>query len=344
MLQLKNTTSFEAGIAVFPDENGVDALYVTVKATFKLGKTLEVAAEQVPLVYADEYWGEPGQSSLKYASELHLTKPSTDIVMTGEACAPDKRPVSYLDVMLAVGDRKKVVRVFGDRRWINGILGLRISPPIPFESMPLVYERAFGGVHEIDPDKQKILFEAHNPVGKGFKGRRSKKELKGSWLPNLEDPERLITKPSDQPAPACFGYVAPSWEPRKSFAGTYDEVWQQKRAPYLPEDFDNRFFNSAHPDLIFNDYLTGGEPVSITNMSPNGPLKFELPVCDIEAAVRIAGRTENPPLNLETVLIEPNESLLSMLWRAALQCNKKTLKVEHVDINLKNLQINGRSA
>lgn len=342
MLQLKNTTPFEAGIAVFPDKNGIDTLYITVKATFELGNTLGVAAEQVPLVYADEYWGEPGQSSLKYASELHLTKPSTDIVLIGEACAPDKRAVPQLDVTLAVGDRKKIVRVFGDRKWNSGIMGLRISPPIPFDSIPLVYERAFGGIHEVNPEKQEILFEERNPVGRGFAGKRKKNELNGTLLPNLENPAQLITKPGDRPEPACFGYVAPSWEPRKSFAGTYDGVWQRKRVPYLPEDFDNRFFNAAHPDLVTNSHLKGGEPVAVTNISPDSPLKFKLPVCDMEAAVRIAGKAENPLLNLETVLIEPNERRLLMLWRAAVQCDKKALKVEQVDINLKNLQINGR--
>ena len=344
MLQLKNESPFEAAITVFPNENAIDTLYVVVKSTFLLGNKIEVAEEQLPIVMADEYWGEPGQSSLKYGSELHLLKPSTDIVMIGEACAPEKRPVTGLDVLLAIADRKKTVRVFGDRQWASGIIGLKITPPKPFDSMPLVYERAFGGIHELDSDKQKVLFEARNPVGKGFKGKRKTRELKGTMLPNLEDPAHLISSPGDRPAPACFGYVAPSWEPRKSFAGTYDEAWQQKRVPYLPEDFDNRFFTAAHPDLISSNYLKGGEPVAITNMSPNGPLKFKLPVCDIKAAVRIAGKTENPHLNLETVLIEPNKTRLSMLWRTGVQCDKKTLKVEQVDISLKSLQINGRTA
>jgi hypothetical protein len=335
MLQLKNTTPFEAGIAVFPNEHGVDSLYVMVRATFELGKTLTVASEQVPLILADEYWGKPGQSSLKYASDMHLTKPSTDIVMMGEACSPDKRPVDQLDVTLAVGDRKKVVRVFGDRQWKSSIIGLEITPPVPFESMPLVYERAYGGEHVIDKEKQEILYEARNPVGKGFVGKRSKKELIGTMLPNLEDPAQLIRKPGDQPPPACFGFVAPSWEPRKSFSGTYDEAWQQKRAPYLPEDFDTRFFNSAHPDLVADDYLKGGELVTITNMSPSGPFKFKLPVCDIEVAVLFAGETESPDLNLETVFLEPSENRLSMLWRTPVPCDKKALRVEQVDIGLK---------
>ena len=111
MLQLKNNTPFEAAIAVFPDENAIDALYTTVKATFSLGNKLEIAEKQLPVVMADEYRGDPGQSSLKYASELHLTKPSTDIVMIGEACASDKRPVVQLDVMLVVAHHRKVLSV-----------------------------------------------------------------------------------------------------------------------------------------------------------------------------------------------------------------------------------------
>lgn len=340
MLQLKNESSFESAITVFPNENAVDTIYVIVKATFLLGNKIEVAEEQLPIVMADEYWGEPGQSSLKYASELHLLKPYTDIVMIGEACAPDKRPVTAIDVLLEIADRKKTVRVFGDRQWASGIIGLKIAPPKPFDSMPLVYERAFGGVHELDPDKQKVLFVAHNPVGKGFKGKRRTRELKGAMLPNLEDSAHLISSPGDRPAPACFGYVAPSWEPRKSFAGTYDEAWQQKRAPYLPEDFDSRFFNAAHPDLIYNDCLKGAEPVTIINMSHNGPIKFNLPVCKLEATVWIARNIEKPPLNLETILFEPNESRFSMLWRSAVECDKKALKVEQVEVNLLNLQMN----
>lgn len=340
MLQLKNTSPFEAAITLFPNEKGIDSLYVTIKATFTLGEKLRVADEQLPVIMADEYWGEPGKSSLKNVSELHLLKPSTDIVMKGEACAPEKRPVQALDVLLAVADKKKIVKVFGDRYWDTGIIGFSMSNPVPFESMPLVYERAYGGVHEVNPEKQKILFEAKNPIGKGFRGKRNKKELKGSLLPNLEDPAKLISKPGDRPTPACFSYIASSWEPRKSFAGTYDNAWQKNRAPFLPEDFDSRFFNSAHPDLICNGYLKGGEPVSIVNMSEKGPLNFKLPLCEIDLKVRVEGQIETPALNMETVLFEPNESRLSMIWRAAIECDKKALKIEQIDVDLKKIQIN----
>ena len=339
MLQLKNHTPYEAAIAVFPNEQAVDSLYIMLKATFSVQERISVAPEQVPIVMADEYWGEPGHSSLKYASEYHLLKPATDIVLVGEACAPDRQAIQALDVQLSVAQYQKTVRVFGERRWITGMIGLDISRPAPFESMPLVYERAYGGVHEPDDEKTPISYEATNPVGVGYLGNRKPKEMKGLPLPNLEDPTQLIKKPTDRPAPACVGFVAPAWEPRLHYAGTYDDQWSKKRAPYLPEDFDSRFFNAASNGLVCQSYLKGGEPVVVTNMSPDGPLQFNLPVVVLEAMVRIAGEEQTPPLNLETVLIEPNERRFTMLWRAMAVCGKHPLKAEEIHIEQKQLTL-----
>lgn len=344
MLQLKNTTPFPASMAVFPNEQGIDTLYVVIKATFELGETLEIAPKQQPIIPADEYWGQPGASSVKYASEMHLTKPSTDVVLMGEACAPDQREVTQLDVSVTIADRKKVVRVFGDRQWKGGPFWLRMTSPAPFRSMPLVYERAFGGIHDRTAEQKGILYEARNPVGSGFTGKRRRKDIKGMPIPNLEDPADLISGHSARPRPAGFGYIAPSWEPRKSFAGTYDETWQKKRAPYLPQDFNPRFFNMAHPDLVCDGYLKGGEPVEVLNASPHGPFKCKVPACCLEAIVRVAGKKQTPPLNLETVLIEPGEARLSMLWRAAVPCDKQVLKVEQIDIGIQKLDLEAKAA
>src|SRR5579884_1377849 len=341
MFQLKNTTPFQAGMALFPNEQGIDTLYITLKATFEIGKELTVAAEQRPVALADEYWGEPGQSSVKYPSEAHLTKPATDVILVGEACAPDRRAVSQIDVTAAVADRRKTIRVFGDRRWGSGLVGLRMISPVPFEKMPLVYERAFGGIHQ---GEGAALFEPRNPIGCGFVGKRKKKEIEGMTLPNLEEPARLIGKPDDQPPPVGFGAISPAWEPRKSFAGTYNEAWQKRRAPFLPTDFNPRFFNMAHPDLVCKGYLKGGEPVEVINASPKGPLRFKLPTCRIEAAVQMMGQIEKPPLHLETVMIEPSAATLCLTWRAALVCGKKAIKIEQIELTLQNLDVKGKAA
>lgn len=322
-------------MALFPDESGIDTLYVVVKGTFALGEELTLSRAPIAPVAADTYWGEPGASSLRYASEIHLSKPGTDVVLVGQAWSPNGRRVSSLDVTLQVAHRTKAVRVFGDRSWRSG----GISSPAPFDRVPLVYERAFGGVHVTEGGE--VLAEERNPVGVGFAGKRKAKELQGQPLPNLEDPRQLLRGLGDSPAPAGFGFVAPSWLPRRAYAGTYDETWQKTRASYLPADFDPRYFCAAHPDLVFDRHLEGGEPVELTNGSAAGPLRFALPRCRMEVTVKVAGTPVTPPVCLETVLLEPDESRLCLTWRAAVPCDKKALKVEQVDIALQELDLGG---
>jgi len=311
---------------------------VVVKATFDIGPVISIAEKQEPPTLADEYWGEPTAASIKYTSDMHLAKPSTDFVVIGRASPPNGYPVTQLDVHCSVAERKKTLRVFGNRNWKSGA----ITTPQPFESMPIVYELAFGGKHEIDPKNPVMLVEERNPVGRGFRGKRKDAEMEGLPLPNIEDPDCLVANAGDKAIPAGFAFISPTWLPRKRFAGTYDEAWQKNRAPYLPDDFDLRFFNSAHPDFTFDRYLLGGEPVALHNLSLEGPIRFSLPVCQLEAAIRIAGKVESPPLNLETVLIEPQRRRFCMTWRSQLSCDKKTLKVEQIDVHLHELQIDGQ--
>ena len=312
MLQLRNDSPFAPALNVLPDPDGVDTLHVLVKGTFTLFPRVAVAPEQLPPVLEDKFWGDPETSSLKIASEAHLGKPSTDVVLIGQAWSPTGGPVPEMLVALTVAERRKVVRVSGDRTWKGRSPGF--SRPEPFESMPLLYERAFGGRHTL-PDGQVVAAEEQNPVGTGFAGKRQPAEMAGHKLPNLEDPRFPLERIGDRPAPACFGFVAASWLPRRGFAGTYDEAWAKKRAPYLPRDFDRRFFNAASPDLVFPRFLAGGEPVEVNGASRHGPLRFSLPTARPEAAVRIAGQSQAPPLRLETVLIEPEEDRLCLTWR-----------------------------
>ncbi len=344
MLQLLNKTPFPTQMFLLPDPQGIDTLYVLVKATFGLDPHVHVAEKQMPIVMMDEYWGEPGASSLKYASEAHPSKPGTDVVVIAEACAPQNRPVSEMTVELNVAGRRNILKAYGDRNWKKGIFGASPGSPKPFLRLPLVYERAFGGMHVIDQEEGKILAETRNPVGKGYIGKRGRHELDEAGVANIEDARNPIKSPKDQPRPVGFGCIAPSWAPRISYAGTYDESWQKNRAPYLPKDFDPRFFHAAHPDLIFNQYLKGGEPVGMVNMSPKGKQNFVLPVCDLKISVFIGDEEHTPTANLETVLLEPTDEKLCMMYRAAVPCDKKTLKVSRVDVELKTLTLKEQGA
>lgn len=329
MLQLKNNTPFAAAFAIFPNENAVDTLFIMVKATFLIGEQWTLANPQVSLQQSDEYWGEPAKSSLRFSSDYHIGKPTTDILMIGSACAPGQRPVTQMDVGIQVGSLSKVVRVFGDRFWNQN----QITDPEPFVTMPLIYERAFGGMDLIYGETIRDV-DSRNPVGRGFTGLKHQNELNGLSLPNLECPDHLIRDFGDRPEPACFAPIAPNWQPRAGFAGTYDERWQQTRAPYLPDDYNPRFMNVAPLGLIYPGYLQGGEAVRIIGMHANGELGFKLPYVNLSNKVLIAGEEISSPFLLETLLLDPNHSQLSMVWRAALECDKKMTKIQQISVSL----------
>jgi len=335
MLQLKNNTPLEAKILLMPDPDGIDSLYTIIKATFILGEKISPIEEQIPIVDEDQYLDEPGQSSLKLPSDLGLIKPGTDVLMLGHAYAPQGRPTAQTDVSLTIGPLiSKTIRVFGDRVWEAGLLGAKISEPQPFEAMPLIWEMAFGGFDQTNEKEPQIHTEERNPIGLGFRVKNGNKIMDGMKLPNLEDPVKLISSWKDRPSPACFGPVCSSWEPRKSYAGTYDEDWQKHRMPYLPKDFDPQFFQLASPDLVVPGYLKGGEEVQIIGAAPSGQLRFRLPQYQFQVTYQLDNKNHVRSPNLDTVIIEPDESRLSLLWRTVLPCDKKGLRVSQVEVAL----------
>ena len=94
MLQLDNQTAFRAQIFVATDLDGSDCVVTAVKGTFTLDRQPEIAGEQVPIKLEDEYWGEPGESSIRVPSDMSLAKPGTDVVLLGHAYAPRGRATS----------------------------------------------------------------------------------------------------------------------------------------------------------------------------------------------------------------------------------------------------------
>jgi len=328
MLQLKNNTSFNTAFALLPNAQGIDTLYTMVRATFNIGPQWTLAEKQPEPQQADVYWAEPETSSLRFVSDYHIGKAATDILMSGYACAPQEQPVRQLDVHLSVGSVSKTLRVFGDRFWHAG----QITHPQTFTKMPLIYERAFGGA---DIHEQRLRSsEERNPVGVGYAGEKSNAEMNGLPLPNIEYPKELISDISDRPTPAGFAPIAPAWLPRRQFAGTYDENWSQTRAPYLPDNFDSKFLNAAHPDLIYPGFLQGGESVSIRGMHPMGDLNFNLPYVKLRNKLTVAGEEKHADFVLETLTLDPNQLQLSMTWRSAYLCDKKALKISNIHVSL----------
>lgn len=335
-MQLINETPYVAERFVTMDKDGAEVLVLLVKATFELANESvnELSdAEQFPIELADIYMGEPGNSSIKYEADVGMCKKATDVVLIGHAYA-GKVGDPFVDVSFRLGNINKTVRVFGDRLWEKRLGVASISLPEPFEKMPLIYERAFGGTDISQSDPNLHECEPRNPVGVGFRAKRSILPIDGLKLPNIEDPKSLIRTIGDRPEPVGFSYIAKNWKPRVDFQGTYDDKWLKTRMPLLPENFDDHFNNSAPSGQITKSYLTGGEQVELRNVSPGGYINFRLPQITVQGDTMINANIAPIDINLDTVVIDTDVNRLILLWRGMHNIHKVVEDVRWVRATL----------
>lgn len=333
MNNLVNLTPFSATALPSIDKADEELLVVVVSArfSFTLGKkeapaTVAVHDEQPPVVMSDEYWGDPATSSLRYEGQSAYEKPGTDIQLAGHAWRPPgERRVTESWLGVQVGVQRMAALVFGDRRWVKGML-LTISRPQPFERIPIRYEHCFGGIAAPDSSARIVQASERNPVGCGLV--LSSKTVDGQLLPNFELPSARIVDTTDYPLPAGFGPVARHWQPRRRLAGTYDETWVRKRAPYWPTDFDSRFFSCAPSSLCAVPHLVGGERVSIVGAHPDGNIQFLLPQLRLSAKFNLRQQTVRKAMTLDGVLLEPDEGRFTMTFRASLTMGKGMAELE----------------
>lgn len=326
MLDLQNQTPFEAALVPGLDKEGRDTLTVAVKGTFAIdrrGGTV-LADVQLPLQRGDAHHGEPGASSVRVEDESCPMKRATDVVLVGHAWGNGK--ASVVDVTLRVGRLQRSARVFGDRAWYRTATGVAISDPVAFTRVPLVWERAFGGKDAAAEG----AFEARNPIGVGYTSASDAERIDGVRLPNVEDPEALIGSPSDRPAPAGFGFVGRHWAPRASLAGTYDDAWRRDRAPLLPLDFDDRFFNGS--PLVSAKHLQGGEPVHVIGASETGELRFDLPTATPDISLSLRGAARDLVPKIDTVVVLADERRVVVLWKATELVPRELVRVDWVRV------------
>lgn len=281
-------------------------LTAIVKGAFKLipGHVAEV--DERPLLSGDRHWNDELTNSLRYASDFAPLKPRADVLVTGTCHQPGGRAEGTARVAIRVGPVKKALLVSGDRHFIEQKLGGHtISDPVPFRSMPLRWERSYGGPGF-----------AANPVGKGWAAAHGPRSRP---LPNIELASRPMRAPGDLPEPGGLGPVDARWLQRATHLGTYGERWVTERWPDFPEDFDHRHFNAA-PEDQQAPALRGDEPISIEGMHPElARLDAHLPGLRPRCFLRKLQKGEAPPeeveLKLDTVVVDMDALTLVLVWR-----------------------------
>ena len=320
------------------DVSGREHLIVVAKATWQIPADGQRPRPLPPveLAYTDVYIGAPGESAMLYGTDFVRFKPRCDVVFNATAHAPEGRPVTALDVAWRVGPLEKRLKVYGPRTWRKRFGFMSLTEPEPFGSMPLHYGHAFGGTR-VYQDGAESLIEAllENPVGIGWAGPHTGTP-DGMTAPNLEAPDAPIKRPGDKHAPVAFSAVACHWAPRKDFAGTYDEAWQENVFPLLPADFDEQYHQFASSDQQM-PYPKGGEEVVLHNMAPGRALiRFKLPKLD-EVHVQVVGADYEVTLLhpvVDTLYFEPDVDRFSAVWRTSMPLRRNIHDVRGIEFGI----------
>ncbi len=333
-MELLNATKMKAAYTMGMKPDGRELLVVVVKGTFDFpegnGEVATLSKTQLDLVMSDTFSGEPGYSATVYESEFCPFKPRCDVLLNGSAHAPGGKPVRKVQVGLRVGEMTKSFEVVGNRKWQVGLLGVSASDPEPFLEMPISYDRAFGGCDQSHEDPQKHAAFMDNPVGRGFQVNHAPQAIQGKPLPNTEESGQPVTKPNGNYRPMSFGPVLRNSTPRLRFAGTYDQNWIDNVFPFLPGDFDDRYFQVA-PENQQIECLRGGEEVVMLNLTPEGRKTFRLPVIEVPVTFYRKNNDETPSQSvIDTILFEPGMRRFSMIWRIASPLKRNMFEVAQV--------------
>lgn len=296
------------------------------KATYGIAAdgTLEVARRQAPIALADRWFGEPGTSSVHIPSDVVPPKPGCDLIVNAVAHAPEGPRASWpcrvrledgraaLDVAFEAHGPASWERVRG--RWRRG----RAEA---VERVPVRYERAFGGAQALGDEAGTVLAFEHNPVGAGYLPEPDR--LRGDrWpVPQLLPPGGEAPAPGEEGPVVGLGAMPPSWLPRRRFGGTYDGAWMEETWPMWPADYDFRYHHSAHPELILEEPLQGGEAIRLEGLLPGGERVVRLPRTGLVLHHRAPGATQEVPMRLDTVVLDlaspdPSRHRAFLTWRA----------------------------
>lgn len=309
---LENRTPFSATTHVQLAADGQEVLLALVSASFvstDFDARLEVAPAQLPVHLADVPAGDPAFSSTLHEADVVVHKPVSEVLVLGEAFAPEG--AASVEVGLEAGDVSKRLVVSGDRLRVAG----GWSPAQPFERMPITWERAYGGTIEDG------RCERRNPVGIGYLGARS------------ADPSVLSEAPNIAPAhgatdvPVGFGPVGRGWLPRLPLAGTYDDAWLTRQWPLPPHDFDPSY-NLCAPEDQRSFSLQAHAPVTLTHMTPGGGVwRFRLPQITCPMSLIYRDRIEVREVVPDTIILEPSLGRVSLKARAAVTLERNAPKL-----------------
>lgn len=245
------------GEIVFGAPEGRRRVGLVLKRTyvFRDGGGCDVADEdqQEDVSFEEEPYDDlepPHVSPVRIDNDMLAFRPKTDLIVQGNAYTYFSG-INTTHVSVRVGGFERSIRVYGERRLVRGLDGkLRFTLPEPFDTIPVRYDRAYGGVDvtafrrhpapkmlrelaqtmpDTPIDTDTPFHYARNPCGRGFLIEDDEESLAAVEVPNLEfpfdwiTPERLAAGSTEgwvnAPLPACMDWQSYLWFPRIAYLG-----------------------------------------------------------------------------------------------------------------------------
>ncbi len=130
-MELLNATNMIAGYTMGMKPSGREMLLVAVKGTFDMpanpGEEPRLAEQQLPLIEADTFTGEPGYSAPLLEVDYAPIKHRCDVLLNGCAYAPNGKPASKVQVGIKLAQMSKTFNVLGNRYWEAGGTGICVA-------------------------------------------------------------------------------------------------------------------------------------------------------------------------------------------------------------------------
>ena len=282
------------------------------KIYFVVSATLGIGISGCPLLSV-EYLKDAFESMGDYIlPDMGMPKPRAEFLITAKFYSENAQPVKAGKVKACLGTREKELYVYGERSWQFGVP----SEPTLITELSIDYANAYGG-------KDYPM----NPIGNGYQSES---------LPQIENPNNIVTSANGGNKPAGFSPLDSSWSQRRQYEGTFDERYLEKYFPGHPPDFDWRGFMTAPDDQWMDEYFTGTEKFELHNMHPekqiiSGQLPGLVLRCFLHhhiarPAPETAGKRgdltfEELPLEMDTIHFYPEKELILLTARGVIEVN-----------------------
>lgn len=297
---------------------------IIVKGSYFLrpdGVVEPVPEDDQPHLNSDLFWDDDPARGCRIPSDFAPFKPGADLLLAAHAHSPNRQAVQFLQVSFGVGPFRKPALVVGDRYVRTGVLGNKLSDPVPFKSLPLDWSRAYGGPGY-----------ATNPVGRGIAESALRDGMPVRMAPNIQSVAGAGSDPLANPSPIGFGPIGQEWSPRAERIGTFNAAWLAKQWPWYPEDIDWKYFNAAPGDQYLDGlYLRGDESMEFVNLHAEYPvlatrLAGRQPRCFIYLRRKGTLDFQEVLLRLDTLLADLDAGQVHLTWRGVAAVDTRKFK------------------